>query len=153
MTFESGSSVQHSSSPEQITHLGSFQHAVFDSSSYVRLKCYFMFGMSLSGLRLVHGTHRNSYKSRIIITTSRLRQAPILILISRRYTTKGQLQHPIVHIATGSYIYAFGAPSHTRTPLLRDLGWTINDGEAWAVISGGGGRDKNIIFNVRSLFI
>ena len=87
------------------------------------------------------------WNTRHMSRTTRLRQAPILI--SRTYTTKGQHGHPIVHIPTGSYIYAFGAPSHTGSPLLRDLGWTMNDGEAWAIISGGGGRGKNIIFNVR----
>ena len=69
---------------------------------------------------------------------------------TRTYTTtQVESQRPIVHIPTGSNIYAFGVPSHTRSPLLRDLGWTVNDGEAWAIISGGGGRGKKIIFNVR----
>ena len=44
------------------------------------------------------------------------------------------------------------APSHTRSPLLRDLGWTVNDGEAWAIISDGGGRGQKTIFNI-SLFV
>ena len=64
---------------------------------------------------------------------------------TRTYTTtQVQDQRPIVHIPT--------APSHTRSPLLRDLGWTVNDGEAWAIISDGGGRGKKTIFNV-SLFV
>ena len=72
----------------------------------------------------------------------------ISLSCSRTYTTTQAGQRPIVHIPTGSYIYAFGAPSHTRSPLLRDFGWTVNDGEAWAIISGGGGGGKKIIFNV-----
>ena len=63
-------------------------------------------------------------------------------------STHAESQRPIIHIPTGSSIYAFGAPSHTRSPLLRDLGWTVKDGEAWAIISGGGGRGKKVIFNV-----
>ena len=83
-----------------------------------------------------------------IFTTRR-----ISLSCTRTYTTtQVQDQRPIVHIPTGSEIYAFGAPSHTRSPLLRDLGWTVNDGEAWAIISDGGGRGKKTIFNV-SLFV
>ena len=85
---------------------------------------------------------------RFYILTTR-RHPRISLSCTRTYiTTPAEGQRPIVHIPTGSYIYAFGAPSHTRSPLLRDLGWTVNDGEAWAIISGGGGRGKKIIFNV-----
>ena len=70
----------------------------------------------------------------------------------RSYTTtqadSNPSQRPIVHIPNGSKIYAFGAPSHTRSPLLLDVGWTVNDGEAWAIVSDGGGRGKKVIFNV-----
>ena len=59
-------------------------------------------------------------------------------------TTQAESQRTIIHIPTGSHIYAFGAPSHTRSPLLRDFGWTVNDGEAWAITSGGGGRGKKL---------
>ncbi|KAF8802603.1 P-loop containing nucleoside triphosphate hydrolase protein [Phlegmacium glaucopus] len=93
---------------------------------------------------------RNANGSRII-TTRRHPSSKILISPSctRTYTTITQAKdrHSIIHIPTGSYIYAFGAPSHTRTPLLRGLDWNVNDGEAWAIISGGGGRGKKIIFN------
>ncbi|KAF8901898.1 P-loop containing nucleoside triphosphate hydrolase protein [Gymnopilus junonius] len=60
-------------------------------------------------------------------------------------TTKGP---PIISIPPGSNIYAFGAPSHTRTPLLSHLAWTVNEGEAWAVVSGSGsgGGGKSAIF-------
>ena len=90
---------------------------------------------------------RNAYRSRIITTR---RQPGLKFLVSlRTYTTsQAEGQRPIVHIPTGSSIYAFGAPTHTQTPLLHDLGWTVNNGEAWAIISGGGGRGKKVIFNV-----
>ena len=64
---------------------------------------------------------------------------------TRTYTTT---QRPIVHIPAGSKIYKFGAPSHTRCPLLHVSGWAVNDGETWAIISDDGGRGKQIIFNV-----
>jgi hypothetical protein len=92
---------------------------------------------------------RNAYRSRI--STRRHPSSKFLISQSciRTYTTtEAEGQRPIVHIPTGSSIYAFGAPSHTKTALLRDFGWTVNDGEAWAIISGGGGRSKKVIFNV-----
>ena len=67
---------------------------------------------------------------------------------TRTYTTTLPDRRPIIHIPTGSNIYAFGAPSHTKSPLLRDIGWTVKKSEAWAIISGDGGRGKKIIFDV-----
>ena len=82
------------------------------------------------------------------ILTAR-RHPRISLSCTRTYTTtQAEAQRPIVHIPTGSHIYAFGSPSQTRSPSLRDLGWTVNDGEAWAIISAAGGRGKKIIFNV-----
>lgn len=103
----------------------------------------------------IHKKQKNANRSRIIITTRRRHPSSNLSIslscTTRRYTTTTR---PIVHIPAGSCIYAFGAPSHTRTPLLRDVDWTVNDGEAWAIISsGGGGRGKHIIFNVKSFLI
>ena len=91
----------------------------------------------------------NAYRSRIIARATRQHQSSKIFSQTCTYTTtQVEGRQPIVHIPAGSHIYAFGAPSHTKTPLLRDLGWIVNDGEAWAIISGGGGRGKNIIFNV-----
>lgn len=49
----------------------------------------------------------------------------------------------------GSNIFAFGTPSETKTPLLRDFGWSIEQGEAWAVVSGSG-LGKSTVFKVRA---
>ena len=90
----------------------------------------------------------NAYRPRILTT----RRHPTISLscthINTYTTTQAEDRKPIVHIPSGSCIYAFGAPSHTKTPLLRDFGWTVNNGEAWAVVSGGGGRGKNVVFDV-----
>ncbi|KAF9533359.1 P-loop containing nucleoside triphosphate hydrolase protein [Crepidotus variabilis] len=51
----------------------------------------------------------------------------------------------IVHIPSGSSIFAFGSPSQTKLPLIRDVDWTIKEGEAWAIISGAGGG-KGVVF-------
>ena len=90
---------------------------------------------------------RNAHR----LTTRRHPRISVSCTRTCTITTQAEGQRPIIHIPTGSYIYAFGAPSHTSSPLLRDLGWTVNDGEAWAIISGGGGRGKKIIFNVSLL--
>lgn len=63
-----------------------------------------------------------------------------------RNITNGSVNRPIVNIPPGSQIYAFGAPSQTKSPLISNLEWTVNSGEAWAVISGTGGRGKGVIF-------
>ena len=75
----------------------------------------------------------------------------IILSFTRTYITtptQAKGRRTIVHIPTGSEIYSFGAPSRTKSPLLRDFGWTVKDGEAWAIVSDSGGRDKKIIFNV-----
>lgn len=44
---------------------------------------------------------------------------------------------PIVDIPPGSNVYAFGSTN----PLLRNFMWKVQEGEAWAVVSGiGGGK-------------
>lgn len=55
---------------------------------------------------------------------------------------------PILYIPAGSQIFAFGTPSETRTPLLRDFSWSIEQGQAWAVVSGSG-TGKGAVFKVR----
>ncbi|PPQ96386.1 hypothetical protein CVT26_004988 [Gymnopilus dilepis] len=57
---------------------------------------------------------------------------------------------PIISVPPNSKVYAFGAPSQTRLPLLAfsESGWTVNEGEAWAVVSGvgTGGAGKGGVF-------
>lgn len=75
-------------------------------------------------LRLLHG-----YKA-----------APFLI---RYISTK-----PIIRIPKSS-IHPFGDPSNQR-PILQNVDWTINEGEAWAVMSASSGDSgKSAIFQVR----
>ncbi|KAF8959254.1 P-loop containing nucleoside triphosphate hydrolase protein [Flammula alnicola] len=65
---------------------------------------------------------------------------------TRRYTTKSDSNAlPIVKIPTGSNIYAFGTPSRTTAPLISNVDWTVQDGDAWAVISGTGGGGKGTL--------
>src|SRR6266540_3452364 len=52
---------------------------------------------------------------------------------------------PIVHIPPGSHVYAFGSASQSSMPLFQDFDWTVQDGEAWAVISGTGREKTNIL--------
>lgn len=55
---------------------------------------------------------------------------------------------PIIHIPKSSSIHPFGDPSNQR-PILRDVEWTINEGEAWAVMSASSGdTGKRAIFRV-----
>lgn len=62
----------------------------------------------------------------------------------RRLSTK-----PIIHIPKSSSIHPFGDPSNQR-PILRDVEWTINHGEAWAVMSASSGDSgKRALFRVR----
>ena len=56
----------------------------------------------------------------------------------------------ILCIPRGSKIFAFGTPSETKTPLLKDFSWSIEQGETWAVVSGSGGG-KSVVFKVRIL--
>ncbi|KDR69798.1 hypothetical protein GALMADRAFT_145195 [Galerina marginata CBS 339.88] len=52
----------------------------------------------------------------------------------------------IISIPPGSNIYPFGAPSQSRVPLVSQISWKVEEGEAWAVISGTGGGGKGAIF-------
>ncbi|PPQ65555.1 hypothetical protein CVT24_010818 [Panaeolus cyanescens] len=52
----------------------------------------------------------------------------------------------IVHIPEHSDIFAFGAASNVKEPLVRDISWDVNEGEAWAIVSGAGGGGKSAIF-------
>ncbi|KAF5381487.1 hypothetical protein D9757_008161 [Collybiopsis confluens] len=40
----------------------------------------------------------------------------------------------------------FGDIKHSQ-PLFRDIEWTVKEGERWAVVDGGGGGEKNVLFN------
>jgi ABC-type protease/lipase transport system fused ATPase/permease subunit len=54
---------------------------------------------------------------------------------------------PIICIPKSS-IHPFGDPSNQR-PILRNVDWTINEGEAWAVMSASSGDSgKSAIFQV-----
>ncbi|KIJ90822.1 hypothetical protein K443DRAFT_686475 [Laccaria amethystina LaAM-08-1] len=66
-------------------------------------------------------------------------------LSSRAYSTRPTHGAPIIHIPKAN-IYAFGASS-TTPPSLRDVEWTVNDGEAWAIVSSSrGGAGKSVLF-------
>jgi len=54
--------------------------------------------------------------------------------IWRAYSTTG-CDQPIICISPGSCVYAFGSASQSGTPLIQDFDWTVQDGEAWVVIS------------------
>jgi ABC-type iron transport system FetAB ATPase subunit len=55
---------------------------------------------------------------------------------------------PIIRIPKSS-IHPFGDPSNQR-PILQNVDWTINEGEAWAVMSASSGDSgKSAIFQVR----
>ncbi|KAF8161590.1 P-loop containing nucleoside triphosphate hydrolase protein [Crassisporium funariophilum] len=66
--------------------------------------------------------------------------------IHQQYGTDAQSNRLIISIPSTSNIYAFGSPSRSRTPLLRDISWTVEDGEAWAVVSSSGGNGKGVVF-------
>ncbi|EDR07846.1 uncharacterized protein LACBIDRAFT_298087 [Laccaria bicolor S238N-H82] len=52
---------------------------------------------------------------------------------------------PIIHIPKAN-IYPFGA-SQSTPPALNSIDWTVDEGEAWAVVSRSrGGRGKSILF-------
>ncbi|KXN85127.1 hypothetical protein AN958_11667 [Leucoagaricus sp. SymC.cos] len=53
----------------------------------------------------------------------------------RSFSTK-----PIIHIPKSSSIHPFGDPSNQR-PILHDVEWKINEGEAWAVLSASSGEN------------
>ncbi|KAH9949298.1 P-loop containing nucleoside triphosphate hydrolase protein [Amylocystis lapponica] len=55
-------------------------------------------------------------------------------------------QVPILHIPHSS-VFDLGAISSAQ-PLIRDLSWTIQPGEAWAVIGTAAGSNKYSLFNV-----
>ncbi|KAF9045131.1 P-loop containing nucleoside triphosphate hydrolase protein [Panaeolus papilionaceus] len=63
---------------------------------------------------------------------------------SRKISTASHRQ--IVHIPEHSDIFAFGAASSIRDPLIHDVSWTVNEGEAWAVVSGAGSSGKSAVF-------
>ena len=70
--------------------------------------------------------------------------------LRRAYSTTG-CDQPIICIPPGSRVYAFGSASQSGTPLIRDFDWTVQDGEAWVVISGTG-REKTNIFKASITF-
>ena len=62
---------------------------------------------------------------------------------------------PILSIPATTGIYPFGAPAETTIPLIRfqDQGWTVHEGEAWAVVSNtAGAGGKAAIFKVLQQF-
>ncbi|KAF5346859.1 hypothetical protein D9756_010558 [Leucocoprinus leucothites] len=63
-----------------------------------------------------------------------VRYKPASITFLRAYSTK-----PIIHIPKSSSIHPFGDPSN-RLPVLRDVEWQVNEGEAWAVMSASSGE-------------
>jgi len=71
--------------------------------------------------------------------------------IRRAYSTTG-CDQPIICIPPGSRVYAFGSASQSGTPLIQDFDWTVQDGEAWVVISGTG-KEKTNIFKVSITFL
>jgi len=83
------------------------------------------------GVQIAQKIHRNLHRMR---------------RCCRNATTYARANRPIVNIPRGSQIYAFGTPSQTKSPLISNLEWTVNSGEAWAIISGSGGGGKGVIF-------
>ena len=66
---------------------------------------------------------------------------------SRAYSTRPTFGAPIIHIPKAN-IYPFGA-SPSTPPSLKSVEWTVNEGEAWAVVSSSrGGAGKSILFQV-----
>ncbi|PPQ85672.1 hypothetical protein CVT25_002139, partial [Psilocybe cyanescens] len=58
---------------------------------------------------------------------------------------------PLISIPAGSNIFAFGSPSQTRNPLISRINWHVEEGQAWAVVSGTGGGGKGLIFKASTL--
>ncbi|KAJ3570797.1 hypothetical protein NP233_g4173 [Leucocoprinus birnbaumii] len=73
------------------------------------------------------------------------------MLLKRCKTRKGFLLRAlstksIIHIPKSSSIHPFGDPSN-RLPVLRDVEWRVNEGDAWAVMSASSGDNgKRALF-------
>ena len=67
------------------------------------------------------------------------------VLCRRNYSTN-QSSSKIVHIPR-SNVYRFGDANGARG-VFRDLEWTVNDGESWAVVGSGSG-EKTALLEVR----
>lgn len=57
------------------------------------------------------------------------------------------LQNAVIHIPK-SNVFQFG-DSNSAFPVFRDLYWTVNEGESWAVIASGPGGHKTTLLQVR----
>ncbi|RDB20786.1 hypothetical protein Hypma_012311 [Hypsizygus marmoreus] len=60
----------------------------------------------------------------------------------RCYYSTSASNVPIIHIPKAD-VYRFGDPNAAR-PIFRDLQWTINEDEAWAVIGSGSGEKATL---------
>lgn len=63
---------------------------------------------------------------------------------------RNPLHSAVIHVPK-SNVFQFGDPN-SASPVLRDLQWTVNEGESWAVVASGSGGQKTTLFKVRILF-
>ncbi|KAL1744197.1 P-loop containing nucleoside triphosphate hydrolase protein [Schizophyllum fasciatum] len=71
-----------------------------------------------------------------------LRCGTTLVFPIRCYTTNGSQEVALIHIPK-AHVYHFGDGNHAP-PALRDLEWTVNPGENWAIIGSGTGHKTTI---------
>ena len=67
--------------------------------------------------------------------------------ISLRLYTTGSLQLPPVIRISKSDVYRFGDGNNSQ-PVFRNLEWTVNEGESWAIV-GAAGQEKSELLEVR----
>lgn len=48
-------------------------------------------------------------------------------------------------------VFRFG-DSNRASPVLKDVDWTVNEGENWAVVGSGSGGPKTAVLQVRKVF-
>lgn len=73
-----------------------------------------------------------------------LRQTGLQFSKGHRYLSQN-VSPLIVHLPSGSEIFAFGTPSQTRKPLIKQIDWQVREGETWAIVSGAGPGKTHII--------
>ncbi|KAF8634670.1 hypothetical protein AX15_000771 [Amanita polypyramis BW_CC] len=84
--------------------------------------------------------------------------------VHRRYTNLSHSRLPLIHVPSSSSIYYFGDVPPTSlsrkgsvkspVPVIQDLQWTVHDGEAWAIVSSGSGKEaifKTLLGHLRLL--
>jgi ABC-type molybdenum transport system ATPase subunit/photorepair protein PhrA len=71
-------------------------------------------------------------------------------LIRALHSGHRSTQDVVIHIPHAD-VFRFG-DSNKASPVLKDVDWTVNEGEIWAVVGYGSGGPKTAVLQVRRIF-